>query len=436
MGRLILLLWPLALASFVVETRWFTLLTAATFALYALVSLVSARTSDRIFCAIMGSASAAVLALDGRLVALPAIFAQTVVFAAFVASAQLLRSVSEQDARVARFRAALAAQPGRKRPVWMVVGSCLLGSVLTIGAVAILAPLFAGVENPVQRREDAVATLSGTALAVSWSPFFVSIAVVSAFFPQVPIWNLMMIGCSLSAIGMLVVISTLRADRPVATAAQALVALRGFVPVILVAGLSVTLLRHYGHFSTLEASCLALPPLCVLLVLTSHARPEALSRLREVARATHVRIRSIGPDVAVVAFAFMFGLILRDSAMVDAAVATLGLDALPAPLLLVLVPLIMMGLGMLSVHPIVSASLLMSLLSRNDALSDLALAGATLVGWSAAAMVSYSGLLLMVTTSVSAVPRGNLVFSRNLLLAPVYAVTSALLLAALNRTIN
>lgn len=437
MGRLILFLWPLSLISFVLDAEWLSLAIASVFAIYAAGSLLNARNSDRLFGVGMVAASAFLLILDDNLWAFPTVFAQTIVFGAFVASAQMLRSVSERDPRVDRYRSALSLQAGSARPVWMTVGSGVLGTVMTVGAVAILSPLFAGVENAGQRREDAVAALSGTALAVNWSPFFVSIAVVSAFFPHLPLWSLMAVGFVLSGVGMAIALATLHAAGPVSTAGRAFRALGGFVPIILVAGVSVTVLRNAGDFSTLQASCLALPPLCVILILTGRGAGNALSHLRDVGRVTLDRILVIGPEVAVVALAFMFGLVLRDSVTIDMAVANLGLDTLPAPLLLALVPLSMMTLGILSVHPIVSASLLMSLLAdKHGAVTDLALAGATLVGWSSAAMISYSGLLLMVTASVSAVPRGELIVSRNLLVAPVFAVTSALLLAALNRTIS
>lgn len=437
MDRLILLLWPLALVSFIVDVEWVSFAIAALFAIYVAGSLVRARHSDKVFGAAMIGASATLMALDGNLYGLPGVFAQTVVFAAFVASAQMLRGVSERDPRVDRYRTALTLQSDPARPVWMMVGSSVLGCVMTVGAVAILAPLFAGAEDAGQRRVDAVATLSGTALAVNWSPFFVSIAVVSAFFPQLPLWSLMAVGLTLSVVGMVIALLTLSTEHPIATAGRALNALGGFIPIILVAGLAVTVLRKLGDFSTLQASCLALPPLCVILILTGQGRRDGFAQLRDVGRATLGRILTIGPDTSVVALAFMFGLVLRDSATVDASVSHLGLAVLPAPLLLAMVPLSMMLLGVLSVHPIVSASLLMSLLADNHgAVSDLALAGATLVGWSAAAMVSYSGLLLMVTASVSAVPRGELILSRNLFVAPLYAITSALLLAALNRTIS
>lgn len=433
--RLILILWPLALADMIVGTSWLSLVLGGVFAIYLIASLRTAHLGDRLFAIAVTGLALLILTLDRRLADLPAIFARTVVFAAFVPSAQFLRSLAESDLRVARYRDALQQQPQSARPIWLLIGSAVLGSVMTVGAVAILSPLFADLCDEDSRREDAVAALTGTALAINWSPFFVAMAVVTAFFPMVPFWQAVSVGLGLSFLGLFLAFAMLRVANPFVTGIRAMRALGGFVPMICVAGLMVVLLRVEGGFSTLEAGCLAIPPLGLLLVATgARSRSEARTRIKHTLQVTRMRIKRVGLEIGIVALAFMLGLVLRDSPTVDALVMYLQLDGIPGPLLLLLIPAAMIVSGLLAVHPIVSASLLMALFAGNHSgVSDLALLGATLAGWSAAAMLSYSGLLMMVTTSVTAVPRSRLILSRNTLFGPAFALAAALLLATLDR---
>jgi MFS family permease len=436
-GRFILVLWPLALFGIVADVEWLSLVLGAFFGLYVIGSLVGARKSDRIFGIIVAAVSLTLLAMDGRVAALPAIFAQTVVFAAFVASAQLLRSTAESDPRVSIYRRALRKQTELARRVWLTIGSGVLGSVMTVGAVAILSPLFAEIDDDNQRNESAVAVLMGTALAVNWSPFFVSIAVVSAFFPELELWKLFAVGLGLSVVGMFLALVMLRVSNPFRTALESFRALSGFFPMIAAAGAVVIFLRVAGDFSTLEASCLTIPPLCLFMIFNGKSETPKGARLSETLRVTKGRIVNVGPEIAIVALAFMMGLVLRDSSTLSESVARFGIGEMPSALVLILVPLAMIVSGLLSVHPIVSASLLMAVFAGNHAgVSDLALAGATLVGWSVAAMVSYSGLLVMVTASVTAVSRSQLILSRNIIFVPTYALVASLILVALNSIIT
>ncbi|WP_436640790.1 hypothetical protein [Microbaculum sp. FT89] len=437
MERLILLIWPIALIDALVGRSVLTTIGGAILAVYLVASLATARPANRILALMILAAATGVATVDGRLAAIPEAFSETLVLAAFVPSAHLLRSVAESDQRVRRFRDLLGdADPGA-RPAWLLVGSNLLGSVLTVGAVAVLSPVFADRSQPSLRRNDAVSVVAGTALALTWSPFFVAMAVVSSFLPDVPLWAAILMGLGLSALGLAITLVLLRTPKPLRTAARAAGALRGFVPLIAIAGLAVVLLRLSGDLSTLAAACVTMPPLCALLVVTrAQSVREGARQIPEVLRYTAQRIRNIGAEVGILALAFMLGLVVRSSPAVSDAVAASGLAHAPGLLILFIVPLGMIGAGMLSVHPIVSASLMLAVFSgQNTGVSDLALMGATLVGWSASAMLSFSGLLLMVTTSLGDVPRSQLIFGRNILVALIFATLGALVLALLNRTI-
>lgn len=434
MRRLILILWLIAEIDILTGPSLLSLYGAALMLVYVAAGIARSHHVNIALALIILITALVVVWADNNPTELSRAFAASLVFAAFVPSAHLLRTVAETDPRVLRFKDRLAQASDETRPGWLLIGSNMLGSVLTIGAVAVLAPTFADVTENQQRREDAISTVAGTALALTWSPFFVAMAVISSFVSSVPLWVAMPLGLVLAMVGLGTALLVMRVPDPCGTTLRAVRALSGFLPLVGIAGGSVILLRFSGSFSTLQAACIAMPPLCCILIATrSSTAKEAARRVNNVFTVTYDRLDNIGAEVGMVALAFALGIILRDSPTVENLIAATGLGTLPPSFVIVFIPAVMIVTGMLSVHPIVSASLMLSIFSdRHEGLSDLALMGATLVGWSAAAMLSFSGLLLMMTTSLSEVSRGNLIMGRNALLAPTYAGISAILLILLN----
>jgi len=58
--------------------------------------------------------------------------------------------------------------------------------------------------------------------------------------------------------------------------------------------------------------------------------------------------------------------------------------------------------------------------------------GAALLGWSSAAMLAYSGLLVIIATSMFDVRRHHLIFGRNMVLALAFAAIGTLMLSILD----
>lgn len=435
MGGLILLLWPLALLKILLGGGLAGTLGAGLFVLYLALAAVTTGWANRALAAAILAAALSVAALDDAWLGLWRALEDALIFAAFVPAAHMLRSAAERERRVLSFRERFLAAPPRMRPAWMLIGSNVLGSVLTIGAVAVLSPVFAQRPDAADPRESALAAVAGVALALTWSPFFVAMAVISDFLPAVPLWRAILLGMALSALGLALALAAMRTPAPLRTAARALRALSDFLPLVAIAGAALVTLRSLGGYSTLEAGCLALPPLCALLVAAGGGPARRrLSDLRSVAEATRGRLQGVGAEVAVVALAYVLGLMVRASPSISHAVDAAGLDALPGLAILFAIPFGMIAASMLSIHPIVSASLLLAVFAgRHEGVGDLALMGAALTGWASAAMVSYSGLLVMVTAGMGAVGRGQIILSRNLLLAPGFSACAALFLAAVDR---
>ncbi|WP_274626757.1 hypothetical protein [Arvimicrobium flavum] len=435
MGNLLFLIWPLVLLHLVTGMAELALVIGGAFAIYIVFGVMTAPRADRVFTLAVMALAVAVAAHDRRLGDLMATFASTSVFAAFIPSTQLLRTAAESSPQVLRFRKLLGAQPRAARPTWFAIGTAFLAPATTVGAIALLSPLFDETADPRQRRDEVIAAVTGVALALVWSPFFVAMAVVTSFFPGVPLWAAMGTGFALSLLGLVLFLLARGGPSAFGQAWQALRALGGFVPLVLASGALVVLFRVWGGFSTLQSACLAIPLLCLLLVAAGEGGlPAVPGRSMAVVRETILRTQRLGGDVAVVALAFLLGLVLRDSPSMAEVVGLLGLGGLPGPLILLLVPSAMLLLGIFTIHPIVAGSLMLALtVGHHPGVGDLALLGSALAGWGAASMLSSTSLLVVVTSAVSAVPRRELVRGRNAFFAPAFILIAGLFLALFDR---
>ena len=434
MGWLVLVLWPLKLLLILTDWTILGMAGMGLLLLYLLLALVTISWGNRVLCLVLAAAALAVTFVDGNLGGLADSIEGALVFMAFIPTAHFLRNVAKREPRVLYFRERFMDAPMAERPGWLLIGSNVLGSVLTAGSLAVLSPVYTARADATARRSGALAAVAGTALACVWSPFFVAMALISSFLPDVSLWQAILVGLFLSATGLALALAMVGTPTPFKTTLAALRALLRFFPLVLVAGLCVVTLRGITPLSTLEAACLALPPLCLLLILLrGRSAAETVFGLRRIARSTRREFDGIGGEISVVSFAFILALVMRESPAVGATVAALGITELPGFAILTAVACGTAVAAMLSIHPIVGTSVMLAIFSGGQApVSDLALMGAALLGWSSAAMLAYSGLLVIMATSMFDVRRDQLIFGRNMVFALAFAAIGTLMLSILD----
>lgn len=424
MSILLCALWIVELIHIVLPIPFLGPAACAGMAVYLALAMVRASRSGRILCLLLLAAGLILAGATGHWAALYSGFETSLIFAAFLPTVQLLRSVAENNAAVETYRRSFARQPRQEQMGWLVVGSTLLGSVLTAGAMAVLAPLVPPDTPADERRRAAAAIVCGVCLGVLWSPFYVAIPLVSTYLPQVPLWQVIGLGLVFFIVAVLVACMLMVRAQVLRVAFEALAGISVIIPGVLLAAALVISVRALTTLSTLESAVLVMPLICAFLIRPSDL-PWALRRTRE-------RMAYVGEEVAIMAFAVTGGAVLQGSPEIGNAVAGLIQEGWPTIVLLGGTLAVMVVASLLSVHPVIVATFVLAVLpGASTGLPDLALVMTVLVGWSFAGMLSWSGLPVIVASSVLKVPTASIVFGHNLIFVAVYGILSLLGLAAL-----
>lgn len=427
MGGILLVLWPAEVLRLLLPVPYLAEASAALFVVYLLGALCVGGLGNAVLAVALAASSVALAAVEGWGLLLEGVEA-AVVFAAFLPTIHLLRNVALRDPGLLAYRTSFRGLAPHRRIGWLLVSAHVLGSVLTVGALAVLSPVLPPAASAETRRRAATALVYGVSLAILWSPFFVGMAVVSDFMSQVPLWQPVLLGLAMAASGLVLGLALIGGGGGVRLMVEAVGALRHMLPLIAVAAAAVMVLRTYTSLSTLEAACLVLPPICLglLALRPPFARRRAL-------HATRRSLERLGPEISIVALAFILGVVMRASPLGDAIVGQLLAWHLPAWALIGLIVGGMCLAAAAGLHPMVAASVMLAVFAGTDAgLADLVLMGAVLLGWTCGAMIAVAGLIMIVASSMFAVPRRSLIFGANLRAVLSMAVVGSGLLAGLN----
>lgn len=427
-GLLLVILWPTAIIHLLFNPSWLGWGATAIFGVYLLVSLAVIGWGNRILGLTLILAILVLAAVDNSWLTLARELEAALVFAAFMPAIYLLRSVLAGDKRVLGYRDRIAAVPSAERPGWMLIGSHVLGGALAVGALAVMSPVLDAEDDTDTRRATALATVSGVALSLVWSPVFVAMAVVSDFVPGVPLWQPVLLGLGLATVGLMLALVLIGIKDKCRVVLRALAALRPVIPMVVgVAGI-IILIRTHTPLSTLEAASLSLPPLSLLLLAL-----QPVSALRSTIQDTRHGLDSMGAEVSIVALAFAMGLLLRDSHSTQALIEGLLVPGLPVVVLITMIVGGMIAAAASAIHPIVAGSILLAIFtSAETGLSDLVIAGAVLVGWACGAMLAVAGMLVMVATTMLRLTRYEMILGRNALVVLLFAFIGIVLLTAMN----
>lgn len=425
---LLILLWVLAVARTLSPTPALEQATVALMAVYLTVIALGAGARVLTFAGVLGGASLATCIVYGSWdgIADGLVFAHLI--AALLPTLMVIRAAFEHSVEMARSRRRIAeAGVGASGAMLQTAGHAL-ASVLTLGAVAIISPLVPAEASAPERVEAAQATLRGTLLAVLWSPFFVSMAVVTHHLPWLPLWQIVPAGMVMATVGMALALAMYYPPR---SWVQSLAALGLMSPIALpVAAMAVTVMAAtvFAGMGTIQAIILLLPPLMVLWTVLGRS-----SQLRSVSTTVIRGLGGFGSEVLVLAAAIVFGQVIEHTEQISAAIVPLLTAGLGEPGLIACVLAVMIAGGLMGVHPMATAPIMLGLLAGLPQVSDLALGLAVLCGWGLGNMVSISSMALATTAGMFAVPVERLVLGRNLLFVCVFAAVIVGILSLLGR---
>lgn len=395
----------------------------AAFMLYFVVALSSARSSQRWVIATVSS-SAIGIAFSYRVPrALLSGIESAVLFAAFLATMQMLRVALEASPLMGQLRRQFALLASAQRHDSTLLRSHLVASVLGAGALAVMAPMLAPDDPKEQRREFAQTALQGIGLAVLWSPFFVAMAVSTRFVRDVGLGTAVLNGLAMAMLGLLLSHFLYGARG----GPSPLSALRRTLVEVALLATAIILANQIWGLSSLEAVVLGIPPLGLWI-----ARRHVMAGPEKVFGRWFASLESIAVEALVVGAALILGEIFNELLAQGLITIPHGAEAWPVPLLLALPTLIMLGTSLLGVHPIVSASCLLPLLTSIAKLHGSVIIGSVLLGWMLCVVLSSFVVPVMYAATVFDVRQRELVLGRNMRFCTYFAPLALAYLWALN----
>lgn len=353
---------------------------------------------------------------------------RAVMFAAFLPTLALLRAAVSKDPRLERYRERLERVSPETRPLWIVSGSFVLASVLSVGSSAIFSSTLRDDAPEVERVAQARANVCGASLALIWSPFFVALAVVSDFLPEVSLLSLVGSGMFVSVLGQILATRIYARSTPIKGNLETIAALSGFAMPVVATTILVVVARATTGLSTIQTMLVILPVLCVAyLAFRGRARTDRARR--DVWDA----MGRMHDDVAAVSAAMIFGVVLSGTPWMEGLEIVPFLAGFPAAAIVGACILLMALLGFAGVQPLVAGTICLIVLTGGSfGLTDLATGISVLAGWSASSMLSVSSLLVRVTAAQHGVRPEQLVVGRNMVFFAAFLPLVVMVVMAIN----
>ncbi|HEY0834687.1 MAG TPA: hypothetical protein VGE72_12335 [Azospirillum sp.] len=391
---------------------------AVLLAIFVVPAFLRARRTTRVLFGLLAGAVAAVTLSVGNPWPIWQGLHNAMLLGAFLCVLQLLRTIAHGGPAIREVRGRLGLLDARHVPGGFVVGAFGLGSFLSFGAHAVLAPLLMPEADGPRRRAAALASIRGISFAAFWSPFFVGVAFVTHQMHDVAAGSVILLGLGCAVLAMLGDLATS------GTGPRSLVRIvYGLLPLVpisaAIAAVFIAIMELTG-MSAIGAVVVGVPLLsAVMLVLGGR---EQAPRILKTSLAGIV----YGSDeLLLVAAANVFAAVLTGLPGFAPTVAPLLAGLPPFPLLLAVLCLMLLA-GAAGFHPAISAAVLLGVFANlPDAVDRLALAVALIIGWSLAVTISPVGVTVMVAGQMFRVPYPKLILSRNLVGAVVICVVAA-----------
>lgn len=351
-------------------------------------------------------ACASLLAMGAPRSGISAGLVDALTFAAYLPVLQILRVILGELPAMARAREAFTRLPPQGRDTGALVLSTGLGGILTTGAHALLAPLVPNGAPEEMRRQMALISLRGICFSAFWSPFAVSVAFGTQYLPGGT-----SVGHTITGLGFAALIFVLawRLER----GGSLLPGVRAVLPILphcVIASGATVLLVATTSIGSLDAVVVATLPLALIALFW-----QAPSATGAVTRTVWQGLARGADEVLLITLALTLGRLIEASPGLIGLIAPLIGD-LPVPLLLAAIFTAMIGGGIIGLHPMITAAVLIGVLGQAaDALDPLVLMQAIQSAWGFAVLVSPSGITLIVAAMMFAVPQPRLLYSRNIL---------------------
>ena len=354
----------------------------------------------------------------------------TLVFAALLPTMTLVRSASLKVKRVKNSQELLRNLPTSISTSGFQIASHFFGSVINTGTFSILSAALPENSDKNYRKAIAEACLRGMNTSATWSPFFVAFAVGQAFIDKTNSWIAMACGILVGMLFNLVSLPVFAYGSTLNKIKYSLACLSPVFPLLTIIMFSVLSVSLFFDFTALSAVVLVMPMLIVIYLFFN------LKNFSEIYSNTKSWLLNSSDDITVICIAMLVGYLISRSNSINDYFLLLDSAFFPAWSLLALTPLIITVFSFMGIHPVITSTIALSLLTTAQTdIHPALLMQAHLVGWAAGTMSSVASLSVLTCSNLFQVESRKLAFGPNLLTAVIFSLSSGVLLSFVNSLI-
>ena len=354
----------------------------------------------------------------------------TLVFAALLPTMTLVRSASLKVKRVKNSQDLLRNLPTSISTSGFQIASHFFGSVINTGTFSILSAALPENSDKNYRKAIAEACLRGMNTSATWSPFFVAFAVGQAFIDKTNSWIAMACGILVGMLFNLVSLPVFAYGSTLNKIKYSLACLSPVFPLLTIIMFSVLSVSLFFDFTALSAVVLVMPVLIVIYLLFN------LKNFSEIYSNTKSWLLNSSDDITVICIAMLVGYLISRSNSINDYILLLDSAFFPAWSLLAVTPLIITVFSFMGIHPVITSTIALSLLTTAQTdIHPALLMQAHLVGWAAGTMSSVASLSVLTCSNLFQVESRKLAFGPNLLTAVIFSLSSGVLLSFVNSLI-
>jgi len=354
----------------------------------------------------------------------------TLVFAALLPTMTLVRSASLKVKSVKNSQDLLRNLPTSISTSGFQIASHFFGSVINTGTFSILSAALPENSDKNYRKTIAEACLRGMNTSATWSPFFVAFAVGQSFIDTTNSWIAMACGILVGIIFNFVSLPIFAYGSTLNKIKYSLACLSPVFPLLTLIMLSVLSVSVFFNFTALSAVVLVMPVLIVIYMLFN------LKNFYEIYSNTKSWLLNSSDDITVICIAMLVGYLISHSNSINDYILLLESAFFPSWSLLAISPLIITVFSFMGIHPVITSTIALSLLTTAQKdIHPALLMQAHLVGWAAGTMSSVASLSVLTCSNLFQVESLKLAFGPNLLTAVIFSLSSGVLLSFVNSLI-
>ena len=355
----------------------------------------------------------------------------TLVFAALLPTMTLVRSASLKVKSVKNSQDLLRNLPTSISTSGFQIASHFFGSVINTGTFSILSAALPENSDKNYRKTIAEACLRGMNTSATWSPFFVAFAVGQEFIDTTNSWIAMACGILVGILFNFVSLPVFANGSTLNKIKYSLACLSPVFPLLTLIMLSVLSVSVFFDFTALSAVVLVMPVLIVIYLLFN------LKNFYEIYSNTKSWLLNSSDDITVICIAMLVGYLISRSNSINDYILLLESAFFPSWSLLALTPLIITVFSFMGIHPVITSTIALSLLTTAQTdIHPALLMQAHLVGWAAGTMSSVASLSVLTCSNLFQVESRKLAFGPNLLTAVIFSLSSGVFLSFVNSLIN